>query len=194
MKSGISPETSLFEWFHQRIQDVHASTHSDLSNDTSLYLASLLAERARTDRQAEGEETLVELHARASNSPPPEAARRYRELGDRSLYVVGYFEESLSRSIVSPGYYCDMGSAAYARADQVFKRWFADAFGDLFGELAGRFRECVRLLREVRRTVDDEPELWMRLYQEWLETGSEETANLLRARGLVLPSRPLSPA
>lgn len=192
MKSEIAPETDLFQWFHERVEKAQSTVRADVSTDTALYLATLLAERARTDRPAPEETTLAELHVRASNGSPSEQARNYRELGDRSLYVVGYFEESLSRRVVSPGYYCDMGAAAYARVDQVFKRWFANAFGELFEELASSFRDCVRVLREVRRTVDDEPELWMRLYQEWLATGSPEVADQLRARGLLLPPRGLA--
>jgi hypothetical protein len=190
VKSEVALERSLFEWFHQRVQDAHTTARVELSSDTELYLASLLAERARADRQAPQAETLVELHAKASQGSPSEQARTYRELGDRSLYVVGYFEESLSRRTVSVGYYCDMGSAAYARADQVFKRWFSNAFDGVFEELAASFRQCVRVLREVRRTVDEEPDLWMRLYREWLETGSDEAARRLRAHGFLLPPRP----
>lgn len=190
MKSEVEVNPNLFDWFHGRVKDAHRATAVDLSTDSELYLASLLVERARADRIEPAETTLVELHARASRSPPAEQVRTYREIGDRSLYVVGYFEESLSRSTVSPGYYCDMGSAAYARVDQVFKRFFANAFDGVFDELAQQFRDCVRVLRAVRRASDDEPDLLMRLYRQWMETGSDEIAERLRAHGLVLPPRP----
>ena len=190
MKSEFELNASLFDWFHARVKDAHKMVGSDLSNDSELYLASLLAERARTDRPTLPEETLAELYARADGAPPSEKARTFRELGDRSLYVVGYFEESLSRSTVGPSYYCDMGAAAYARVDLVFKRWFSNAFDGVFEELAARFRRCATILREVRRTVDDEPDVVMRLYDQWIETGSDEIAERLRAHGLVLPPRP----
>lgn len=190
MKSEVEVDTSLFDWFHGRVKDAHQVVAADLSSDSELYLTALLVDRARTDRSELPERTLVELHLRASNAPPSEQARTYRELGDRSLYLVGYFEESLSRRTVGPGYYCDMGSAAYARVDQVFKRWYANAFDGVFEELADRFRDCAHVLREVRRTVDDEPDLLLRLYNLWKETGSEEAATRLRAHGLILPPRP----
>ena len=188
--SDVEIAANLFDWFHQRVRDAHRATGAELSPDSALYLATLLADRARADRPAPPEQTLAELHARAARSAPAEQARTYREIGDRSLYVVGYFEESLQRSVVGPSYYMEMGAAAYARVDHVFKRWFANAFDGVFDELAHGFRDCVRVLREIRRTSDDEPDLVMRLYAQWTTTGSEEVAERLRAHGLVLPPRP----
>lgn len=191
MRSEVEVNSNLFDWFHGRVKDAHHAVGASLSNDSELYLASLLVDRARSDRPTLPESTLVELFARAAHSSPSETARTYRELGDRSLYTVGYFEESLARGTVGPGYYCDMGAAAYARVDQVFKRWFSDAFGGVFDELAKRFRDCAHVLREVRRTVDDQPDMLMRLYRQWYDTGSEEAAARLRAHGLVVPPRPV---
>lgn len=190
MKSDVEIAGNLFDWFDERVRDARAVVKAGLSDDGTLYLTALLAERARADRPAPPETTLVELHARGVNAPPAQQARTYRELGDRSLYLVGYFEESLQRGTVGPGYYCEMGSAAYARVDQVFKRFFANAFDDVFEELAARFRDCVRVLREVRRSVDDEPDLPMRLYRAWVETGDAAAAERLRSLGLILPARP----
>ena len=189
MKS-IEASTCLFDYFHERVKDARGAVSAGISEDTGLYLTTLLVDRARTDAPRPPEETLAELHARAAGAPPAEQARTYRELGDRSLYLVGYFEESLHRRTVGVRYYCEMGSAAYHRVDQVFKRWFANAFDEVFVELATGFADCVRILKEVRSNVDEEPDFLMRLYQQWLDTGSEEAASRLRERGLLLPPRP----
>lgn len=188
--SDVSIAANLFDWFHERVKDAHHATGIELSSESELYLATLLAERARADRPEPPERTLAELHARAARGTPAEQARAYRAMGDRSLYVVGYFEESLSRSVVGPSYYIDMGAAAYARVDHVFKRWFSNAFDGVFDELAHRFRGCVRVLREIRHACDGEPDVVMRLYQQWTATGSAEVADRLRAHGLVVPPRP----
>ncbi len=189
--SSVEDDPNLFDYFLSRVQDAHGTMGTELSGASKLYLAKLLADRARADRHdALPEQTLAELYGRAANAAPAEQARTFREMGDRSLYLVGYFEESLTRKTVGRSYYCDMGSAAYLNADQVFKRWFSGAFDGLFAELARRFGDCVGVLKEVRRTEDAEPDVWMRLYQAWLETGSEEAAQRLRAHGLLLPQRP----
>jgi hypothetical protein len=190
VKSDVDVDTNLFDWFDQRVRVAHETVGANLSRDGEMYLSALLVDRVRAPA-AEPHEglTLAEMHLRASQASPSEQARVYRELGDRSLYVVGYFEESLARSTVGPRYYLEMGAAAYARADVVSKRFFADAFGDIFAELARRFGLCVRVLQEVRRVVDDQPDALLRLYERWRATGSATAAERLRALGLVLPPR-----
>ena len=189
VESAVLPTDNLFDWFLSRVRDARAATGVSLSDDSTLYLVKLLVERARADLDAPKEQTLVELHARAVNAPPAEQLRSYRELGDRSLFLLGYFPENVERRSVNLSYYADMGSAAYARADQVFKRWFANAFGEVFAELADHFRAAVSIVSEVRRARDDEPDQIMRMYQRWLDTGDANIAARLRALGLVLPHR-----
>ena len=181
----LSTPSNLFDFFHQQVETASSELIVELSGDTRLYLASLLTERARSDRDRPSAATLAELHAKAIGAPPVEQARTYRELGDRALYAVGYFEESLNRKLVGRAYYEDMGSAAYNRVDALFKRLFSDAFGPVFGELAGRFTDCVGLLSSIRATGHASDAI-MRLYEEWLATGDEEIADRLRERGLVV--------
>jgi len=191
--TGVSTTTNLFDYFNDHVSEARGELSIQLSEDTGLYLASLMTERARTDRPSPPETTLAELHASAANARPADQARAYRELGDRSLYKLGYFRESLQRTPVTPTYYRDMGSAAYHRVDQVFKRWFADAFGPVFGELADQFGDCVGILGRIRDKQDESPDDITLLYQEWLKTGAEDVATRLRARGLVLPRWPGTP-
>jgi hypothetical protein len=81
-----------------------------------------------------------------------------------------------------------MGSAAYLRVDAVFRRWFQDAFGPVFRELAVHFEECVDVLDEVRTSAGgDAPEVVVRLYEQWLEKGDEQTEERLRNLGVILP-------
>lgn len=187
--SEVDVSTNLFDWFHERVRDARRTTRAELSDDSTLYLTTLLAHRARTDEESTAATTLVELHAKAAQGTPSEQVRHWRELGDRSLYTVGYFEESLSRRLVSPSYYSDMGAAAYARVDDVFRRCFANAFDGLFLELAQKFESCTRVVKAVRHSVDAQPDLLARWYREWVETGSEELAEKLRAHGIVLAAR-----
>ncbi len=187
--TGVSTTNNLFDYFNERVSGARGELSVDLSDDTSLYLASLMTERARTDRPAPTETTLAELHASAALARPAHQARTYRELGDRSLYKLGYFRESLLRLSVGPSYYEDMGAAAYYRVDQVFKRWFSDAFGPVFAELAAQFHDCVGILALIREQDESADDLDT-LYDEWLQTGDEEVAARLRARGLVLPRWP----
>ena len=92
---NVLETANLFDYFNEEVESARAGRGSRISDDTGLYLATLLADRVRADRPAPPEDTLAELHARAATSPLADQAKTYRELGDRSLYRVGYFAESL---------------------------------------------------------------------------------------------------
>lgn len=184
--TNLEPQTNLFDYFEQQVGDAKLVVDASLSEDAIRYLTVLLVSKARM-RPNLDDDTLAERHARAARNTSPEGAITYRELGDHSLYVVGFFQDSLGRQLVGPDYYCDMGSAAYQRADLLFRRYFSGAFEDVFNELSHRFRTCAELLREVRRAVDAQPDVVMRMYERWLESGSPEVARRLRRHGLVVP-------
>jgi len=81
-----------------------------------------------------------------------------------------------------------MGAAAYHRVDLILKVLFSDPFGPVFRELAAMFRECVRILTEVRQAHRrDFPNRLMDLYEVWLETGDERLEKELCQRGVLLP-------
>lgn len=184
----ISTDVNLFDFFHQQVHEACDGEAIRLSDDGSLYLAQLLADRAHTDNAPPMHDTLAELHARALQGSPSEQARTWRALGDRALYDLGQFREHLQKKVVPLSYYEAMGASAYRRADEVLARFFARAFGDVFGELAERFRDCVRVLERVRTRHGRDPidALW----QLWLETADEGAAARLRARGVLVPRHP----
>jgi hypothetical protein len=193
MKPTLTRADNLFDFFHARVEDARSEASLDISDDTSLYLASLLTDRARSDQGPDHAETLAELHARAAHSPPGKQASTYRELGDRSLYLLGFFREHLDRRrrVIGPSYYENMGMAAYHKVDLVLKRWFSDAFGPVFQELAQGFRECVDLLDRVRaRSTPDDTDNLLAAYEDWLVEGDRGAAATLYAGGLVLPNEP----
>jgi len=186
MSHHVITADNLFDYFHGQVEDARATRSVPLHTDTRLYLATLLADRARTDRPSPPEATLAEMHLHAASATPAEQARKYRELGDHALYVLGYFTESVRRQTVGPSYYSEMGQAAYRRADAVFHRWFSDAFGPVFKELAIKFHDCVGLLSDVKRRTADSDCNPLAVYARWLELGDEADAERLRKLGLLI--------
>ena len=187
MQHSLERSDNLFDYFNQHVAGAHDDLDLGLSPDTRLYLARLLADHARTDRPSLPEHTLAELHGRAANAPPSEKVRAYRELGDRTLSVLGTFRESLADRVVGENYYAEMGAAAYWKVDGTLKRWFADAFGPVFRELALCFGGCVQVLDLVRDRHDEShPDVLFRLYRQWVDTGSETARSRLAAHGVVV--------
>lgn len=198
-RAALSTSDNLFDFFLQQVDvAVHASD-TEVSEEGVFYLASLLVERGRM-RDEETEETLAELHISARNSPPGEAIRAWRELGDSALYVTGFFRGSLRRKPVGLDYYLEMGSGAYHRLASILRtptRLVGGPIGGhkamdaIFEELSVAFGACSEVLQEVRSNIRAEADAdtstaILELYEAWLETGSPQVARRLRALGVVL--------
>jgi len=187
MTHGIDSDLNLFDFFHEDVRNAKRNLGARLSNDSTLYLSQLLTERARADRHTPAESTLAELLGRAVTSPPTDQAQVYRELGDRSLYVAGYFRDHLGHALVGADYYAAMGSSAYLRVHDVMARFFSGAMASVFHELGEQFETCVTILDHIRCTHEAHPDMMERWLKAWVERGDEQAASRLRERGLLLP-------
>jgi hypothetical protein len=159
------------------------------------YLIELLDSRVRTaalprDGRAD-EASLAEDLLAAGLQAGVSRIRRLRNLGDRALFVAGFFGDSLNRSVVDIDYYGDVGRAAYANLAESLARQVAEqAWTGLYRELAERFDEFVDVLAEVGdRTRSQGCEDLLRLYERYLRTGSPRDRIRLVRCGQVPPDR-----
>lgn len=130
--------------------------------------------------------TLAEMYMTASQSEPVARIELLKKLGDRSLYISGFFADSLNRKLVDVDYYADMGGAAYrdlaeftadetlARVYQLFSRHFV-AYVDVLTYIS-------------QKSLIKSNEDILRLYDRYLKTGSELARDRLTEMGvLTLP-------
>lgn len=181
---GLVAEPDLFSWFHARVETAVAHRRAPVSESAVYYLSSLLTETAKRDETSDTS-TLVELRQKAANAPFGEAVTLWRSLGDQSLLSVGFFREHLRRRNLSPAYYAEMGRSAYALLGRLLRDPSGSAT-DVFGELAEKYEACTEVIAEVRdeaaeRSTTDV----VRLYEEYLDTGSPRVADRLRQLGVV---------
>lgn len=191
-RGSLARSESLFAFFHDSVEAAVERRGKPVSEGSVYYLTSLLVERGRVrpeDVRPDGP-TLAELHLAAMSAPPARAVATYREIGDRTLYMTGFFRRSLTRRLVSVDYYRDMGAAAYRRLAGLLRLPGGEGgLDDVFGELGRQFALCSDLLQEVRddlraEEAASEAEI-LRLYEEWLETGSARVAARLRELGVI---------
>lgn len=183
MKQEIVAEKDLFDYFHTRVETAVAHQNSPVSQDTVFYLSHLLAEQGRVDDAPEAELTLVELRQRAATAGRAEAVSIWKQMGDHTLVVAGYFRERIERRRLSRDYYARMGTAAY---DVLARMLGGEGFGRIFGELSTRWDACTDVIAEVRDEAADRNDAdVLRLYEEWLRTGSPRVAERLRELGVV---------
>lgn len=183
---AVIGDAQLFDFFRERVENAVVHQRAGVSENTVFYLTNLLAEQARREEEEEDHEpTLVELRQRAVAASPGEAVTHWRRLGDTSLVVSGFFRESLERRRISRDYYERMGAAAY-RALCGLLGHGPGTLADIFSELSDRYRTCAEVLTEVREEAVEQSDAdILRLYEQWLATGSPRVAERLRKLGVV---------
>jgi hypothetical protein len=184
MDCPILREQSPVEFFKELVESALARQQMSSGDFTSYYLVNLLCQFVRLDGRAtpEHSDPLAIRLARALSSERGEQRARLRSLGDFSLFMTGFFPDSLTRRAVDVDYYVSMGEYAYGS----LSRLDDEAFSDVFGDLARRFVGYVDVLSDVSEhtglgTTSD----ILRLYEKWLRTGSERDGQKLVDRGIV---------
>lgn len=127
---------------------------------------------------------LAELLCRAINSTGKRKLALFKTTGDLSLFVSGFFSDSLMGKLVDEEYYVQMGGYAYAMLARLSTR---PAVTEVFSELSENFVQFADVLNEVSEhsSLSDNRSL-LRLYEKWLRTGSPRSAALLRKQGVLL--------
>src|SRR6187551_1992239 len=146
------------------------------------YVVQLLAGYAV--RQIESTPLALRMLA-AAGAPLRERRRHLRRIGDTSLYVSGFWSESLEGRVVDVDYYIEMGGSAYGE----LAREGASGSSEPLGEVAVNFVRFVGALALISRRVatpTSDRDI-LRLYRQWQRTKSANAAARLAALGVVPP-------
>lgn len=179
------------EFFYELLTDALGRRALRPTPETEFYLVNLLNQFMTTDalymRDANGhyrEEPLALMMKEALETSEAELKKMlFRQVGDVSLYVAGFFQHSLTRKLVDLDYYIGMGGGAY---QQVASRADEEKTKVIFEELAHRFGSFVDVLADVsdQTTLKSEKNL-LQLYDLWSRTGSERAAKSLQEEGII---------
>lgn len=189
----ISAPETLFGFFYDKVHAARRNQGARLTDETEIYLVGLLVgflrsqDLFRPDGTRKDEVPLAIRLRQAQLAGSHEGARELKHVGDYSLYMSGFFAESLKRSLVDLDYYVALGETAYGSLARAFAGRTGDR-GGIFAELARRFGACVGVLAEVsestRGTTNRDV---LALYEAWLDTQNDHTRRRLQELG-VLPS------
>lgn len=188
--SQVVTRASAVEYFKELVDGALEHQHLAASELTSYYVVQLLAgflQRRPEDRDQD--EPLAIRLAQALETGGVRQRLGLKEVGDVSLFVSGFFSDSLARKLVDVDYYAQIGGCAY----QTLSRVESDTFSPVFAELAEKFVSFVDVLSEVseRTSCGSNADL-LRLYERWLRTGSRRSGQLLVERGVV-PNASIKP-
>lgn len=183
-------QSNLFSFFYDRVQEARRVRGVVVEEDTEFYLVNLLVDFLRTRRLVEVSGTRVDevplairlLECRSAEGG--EGFVQLKHLADSTLYLLGFFAESLQRSAVDLGYYRGLARSAY-RDLSVMGGWRSSRGADsVFDELSDKFDECAVLLGEVREGTPSHQDI-VALYQRYLETGDPRLHERLRSLGIL---------
>lgn len=192
MSLFISPQN----YFAEMVQEGIKQRRLKSSPRTEQYLVDLLQFYVDTKNLFEAEineqgqkrpQTLAEMYLTAAHLETAARMEMLKRLGDRTLYISGFFGDSLSRKIVDVDYYVEMGGAAYRdlavyTEDQMLAR--------VYQTFSERFIDYVDVLTYIsQRSFAQSNEGLLRLYDRYLQTGSDLAREKLAEMGIVTVPR-----
>jgi hypothetical protein len=174
---------SAIEFFRELVDGALAHQRVAATELTAFYIVQLLASfLERRGADAVDDEPLALKLAQALDRGGMQQRAGLKQIGDLSLFLSGFFADSLQRKLVDVDYYVSIGGYAY----HALSRFEADTLSPVFAELGEKFVGFVDVLNEVsERTSCASNSDLLRLYEKWLKTGSSRSGQLLVERGVV---------
>jgi len=189
----IVPFADLREFFDDLVRAAVRRQRLATRDDSLRYLVDLLAEFSRADRldrSAAGEYLrlpFLALIRHAAIGDPREKLRFLIEFGDATLYLVGFFADSLRHGLVSAEEFVAAGGAAYGSAARLLDRQSGRTLAEMFGELSEKFARFVDVFTEVsEESLFPRDASLLHLYEHWVRTRSAWAATKLQRAGVLL--------
>ena len=131
-------------------------------------------------------ETLAEMYLTANQLPQSQKTGLLKRCADRSLYISGFFGDSLNRKLVDIDYYADVGGAAYSSLANTVQD---DLMIQTYQHLSDRFLDYVEVLTYIsEKSYVKSDQNILRLYDRYLKTGSDLAKEKLIELGVMAPA------
>lgn len=170
------------EFFKERVSEVIARNKIVVSETAEFYIVDLLERYMITENLESNPLAIQFLKAQETGVSEIEKVKILKKLGDTSLYVSGFFADSLNRKIIDLDYYREMGSIAYRTLSESIKD---QQFHELYGELYKQFSGFVDVLNKVsHELLPKTDQNLLHLYEIYIKTGSEAAKKYLIDQGL----------
>jgi hypothetical protein len=181
MGEGMVRRETAVEYFKELVDGAIAHQGVVAGELTAYYVVQLLTGFIRRPEAGDHQPLATQL-AYALERDGLQQRATLKQIGDVSLFISGFFPDSLARSMVDVDYYISIGGSAYT----ALSRYETDTFSPVFAELADKFVDFVEILSEVsERSACSSNQDLLRLYERWLKTGSLRSGQLLVERGVV---------
>ena len=180
-------------FFRENLVDLIDQRSMEVGDDIVAYVTNLLTTFVRTEHfyewtpQGPTLTPLAMLYAEVVNTPSAKHKQQLlQRMGDVALFVAGVFAESFNRKSYDVDYYIGMGTAAYGSLSESMEGQLSGRpHSQMFAELSSCFEDFVQVLMEISDSSNlrDDRDI-VKLYQLWLQTGSQHTAKMLERAGI----------
>lgn len=151
---AISRVTSSDEFFRDCLIESAKSQHVELEEHVEFYLVKLLSSYLRSESDGSHDDLidkpLAIMLKEAVESPESSKMVKYKKLGDKALYLSGFFRDYFINKCFSQNYYISMGKNAYQNTSVQFNRLGDRDFYHLYIQLADDFEDIVGLFEGIR--------------------------------------------
>ncbi len=186
----IQTEKNTLDFFHAHIKKSMKNQHIEITEISEHYLAHLLADYTLTQKafnlKKNDGRPLALIYHQAQFETANKKIKLFKELGDFSLFITGFFPDSLNRKAVDMDYYISLGKGAYENLSTIFDKVHKSDFTSLFCELAENFVPLTDIFAEISSESFTK---WndgiLRLYERWLKTQSKRDERLLCKKGII---------
>ena len=180
------------EYFREIVNIAVENLHVHADEEAIFYIVNLLSEFLKVDNlytdidPNADEEPLTVLLERALNSNQNEQIQRFKYLGDFSLFISGFFSDSLYKRLVSLDFYKIIGCTSYNQLATIMKsKVQSKTFWELYHELAENFSIFVDILSEVSdKSFSHTNKDILKVYERWLKTKSLRDEKILKKEGI----------
>ncbi len=191
--STIQTEKTTLAFFHQHVRESMKNQNVIITKTSEQYIVQLLADftlaRNAFNLAHKDQRPLAIIYQEAQFETASRKIRMLKELGDFSLFITGFFPDSLNRKIIDVDYYIFLGRSSYGTLSSTLEKTCNPSSTLLFDELAEKFVSISDILAEISSKSSTQ---WndgiLRLYERWLKTRSKRDERLLSLKGII-PNR-----
>ena len=123
---SIQTEKNTFDYFSQHVKESLKNQHISISKTSEQYLVHLLADftftRNTFNLTKSDNRPLAIIYHQAQHETAENKIKIFKDLGDFSLFITGFFPDSLNRKVTDVDYYIFLGKSAYENLSVIFKK------------------------------------------------------------------------
>ncbi len=152
MTAIIDVAPDIDAYFEEIVHDAIIARRVEATEAAETYLTGLLVDYAKGETSATFDQPLTFQLRDALAARGAERFQRLQAIGDGVLYLLGFFEASLTRHGADRHYVMGLGSTAYSHASAMMRLGGTSAY-DVLQELSSKYERFVTVLSDVAETA-----------------------------------------